>query len=122
MSKLIEVAEATSTKADSRIGFQTEGGGNWAVWDRFITLDGKRAHHIGNICGTCPFIFERREGANDKISPAGLSKSLRNGISSIEEAISGAAIEVRSSGAVSRKSVTGNSVPSYIFIGSLVSL
>lgn len=94
----MELAEATSTKADSRIDFQTEGGGKWAVWDRFITLDGKKAHYIGNICGTCPFIFERQEGANDKISPAELTKSLRNGISSIEKAVSDAAMEILPAG------------------------
>jgi len=98
MSKLMEVAEATSTKAGSRIDFQTEGGGKWTVWDRFITLDGKRAHYIGNICGTCPFIFERRDGATDKISPAELSNSLRSGVSSIDEAITRAAMEVLPAG------------------------
>ena len=69
MSMLLQVTEATSTKIGSRVDFQTEGGGAWAVWDRFITLDGKRAHFIGNVCGTCPFIFERKEGANDTIFP-----------------------------------------------------
>lgn len=92
------VAEATSTTTDSRIGFQTVGGGNWPEWDRFITLDGKRAHYIGNICGTCPFIFERQEGANDKISPAELSESLRNGISNVDETITHAAMGVLPTG------------------------
>ena len=81
----MEVTEAISTNAGSRIGLQTEGGGSWPAWDRFITLTGKKAHHIGNICGTCPFIFERQEGANDKISPAELSNSLRQGITSVDE-------------------------------------
>lgn len=27
-------------------------------------LDGRRAYHIGNICDTCSFFFERLEGAN----------------------------------------------------------
>jgi hypothetical protein len=98
MSKLMEFADATSTKASSRIDFQTEGGGQWAVWDRFITLDGKRAHYIGNICGTCPFVFERKEGANDKISPAEMSTYLRNGVSSIDAAIADAAIQILPAG------------------------
>lgn len=99
MSRLLQVAEATSTTIGSRVDFQTEGGGTWAVWDRFITLDGKRAHYIGNICGTCPFIFERQEGANDKISPVALSNSLRNGIISIDEMITSAAMEALPAGA-----------------------
>jgi hypothetical protein len=92
MSKLTSLSDATSTAENSRVGFQTEGGGSWPVWDRFITLDGKKAHYIGNICGTCSFIFERQEGANDKVSPAELSKSLRNGIANIDEAITNTAI------------------------------
>jgi hypothetical protein len=98
MSRLVEVAHATSTKAGARIDFQTEGGAHWAAWYRFITLDGKKAHYIGNICGTCPFIFERQEGANAKVSPAELSKTLRNGISSIQEGISSAVMEVLPAG------------------------
>ena len=86
------VADANSTNTDSRIGFQKEGGGKWPVWDRFITLDGKKAHYIGNVCGTCPFIFERKEGANDKVSTTELSESLRRGISSLDESIARTAL------------------------------
>lgn len=92
------VAETTSTTADSRIGFQTEGGGSWPEWDRFITLDGKKAHHIGNICGTCQFVFERKEGANSKVSPTEMSESLRNGVSNLDEGIVSAAMGVFSAG------------------------
>ena len=99
MSRLLQVAEATSITIGSRVDFQTEGGGTWAVWVRFVTLDGKRAHYIGNVCGTCPFIFERKEGANDKISPVALSNSLRNGIISIDEMITSAAMEALPAGA-----------------------
>jgi hypothetical protein len=87
MSSLLAVAAATSTSAESRIGFVTEGGGSWPVWDRFITLDGKKAYHIGNICGTCEFFFERLEGANDKVSPAELSKILKGGITQLDDDI-----------------------------------
>jgi hypothetical protein len=76
-----------STSEDSRIGFATEGGGRWPAWDRFITLDGKKAYHIGNICGTCEFIFERLEGANDKVSPAELTHRFRAGVTRLDEDI-----------------------------------
>lgn len=42
--------------------------------------------------------IERQEGANDKISPAELSESLRNGISHIDEAITRSAMGVLPSG------------------------
>ncbi len=88
MSNLVAATEATSTATESRIGFDTEGGGQWAVWDRFITLDGKKAYHIGNICGTCAFVFERLPGANDKLSPTGLSARLKGGLTEIDEYVS----------------------------------
>jgi len=87
MSSLIAFADTVSTSTESRIAFATEGGGNWPAWDRFITLDGKKAYHIGNICGTCEFFFERLEGANDKVSPAELSKRFRSGIVQLDEAL-----------------------------------
>jgi hypothetical protein len=85
MSTLVAVATATSTSSASRISFATEGGGSWPAWDRFITLDGKKAYHIGNVCGTCEFFFERLEGANDKVSPAELSQIFRTGITQLDE-------------------------------------
>jgi hypothetical protein len=93
MSKLIEVRDAVSSAAESRIGFSTEGNSSWPAWDRFITLDGKKAHYIGNICGTCEFVFERHDGANSKISPKSLSGLFRTGISCINDAIKGAVME-----------------------------
>jgi hypothetical protein len=44
-------------QSKSPLGFSTEGGGAWKEWDRFITFEGKKAYHIGNVCGTCPFFF-----------------------------------------------------------------
>lgn len=85
MSTLLAVADATSTSTTSRIGFSTEGGGNWPSWDRFITLDGKKAYHIGNVCGTCEFFFERLEGANDRLSPAELSQRFKAGVTQLDE-------------------------------------
>jgi len=88
MTKLVAASDVTSTASESRIGFATEGGGHWPEWDRFITLDGKKAYHIGNICGTCEFVFERMEGANGKLSPKELSSQLRVGLNGFSDNIS----------------------------------
>jgi hypothetical protein len=87
MSTLVAAGTTTSTSSESRIAFTTEGGGNWPAWDRFITLDGKRAYRIGNICGTCGFFFERLEGANDKVSPTELTQRFRDGVTQLDEDI-----------------------------------
>jgi hypothetical protein len=98
MSKLIQALDAVSASMDSRIGFSTEGSASLPVWDRFITLDGKKAHYLGNVCGTCEFIFERREGANSKVSPKSLSQSFRSGISDINNAIKDAVMALLPAG------------------------
>ena len=85
MSSLIAAADLTSTSNESRIGFATEGDENWPEWDRFITLDGKKAYYIGNICETCAFLFERLDGANDRVAPTELSKTLKDGIARLDE-------------------------------------
>jgi hypothetical protein len=52
-------------------------------FSRYLTLDGEPAFHIGNICGTCEFLFERLQGASDKVSAAECSSTLRAGLDAI---------------------------------------
>jgi len=68
------------------LGFATKGGGSWEVWDRFITIEGKDAYHIGNICGTCSFFFERCEGANQSVNPRELQDQLTAGLTGLTDA------------------------------------
>jgi len=70
--------------SDSIISFETAGGD----WDRYITIEGEKAFHIGNVCGTCEFFFERLEGANganQEISPKEISRALQDGISKLDK-------------------------------------
>lgn len=70
--------------SNSIISFETAGGG----WDRYLTIEGKKAFHIGNICGTCEFFFERlggANGANQGISPKEISSALQDGISKLDK-------------------------------------
>lgn len=77
-SRRISIAESQSPLA-----FATEGGGSWDKWDRYLLLDGKKAYHIGNICGTCTFFFERLSGANASVNPSGIVDALTAGLSSV---------------------------------------
>jgi hypothetical protein len=70
---------------ESILSFETEGGGSWEAWDRYIAIEGKKAFHIGNVCGTCSFFFERLEGANKTPNPKGIVKSLNSGIKKLDE-------------------------------------
>jgi hypothetical protein len=77
---LLDKSEVNVTASSSIIGFTTEGGGNWKVWDRYLTIDGKKAFHIGNVCGTCSFFFERLEGANQSVNAVDVIEKLNSGI------------------------------------------
>jgi len=70
----------------SPLSFATKGGGSWEVWDRFITIEGKDAYHIGNICGTCSFFFQRLAGANQSLNPHDFQDQLSTGLSELTEA------------------------------------
>lgn len=70
----------------SALGFTRTGGGSWAEWDRFLTLDGKPAYHIGNICDTCEFFFERLDGATHSMSSENLAATLAGGAPPMERA------------------------------------
>lgn len=64
--------------AGSVLGFARTGGGR-AGWDRFLTLDGKPAYHVGNVCDTCEFFFQRLDGATHSISAEELGAALAVG-------------------------------------------
>ncbi len=70
----------------SPLGFTTKGGGSWEVWDRFITIEGKDAYHIGNICGTCSFFFQRLAGANQSLNPRDFQDQLSSGLTGLTNA------------------------------------
>jgi hypothetical protein len=73
-------ADIVVTNSASPISFQTEGGGAWKIWDRYIALDGQRAFHIGNVCGTCQFLFERLGGANRSVDVGQVVSQLNHGV------------------------------------------
>src|SRR5689334_16859056 len=83
MSRLLASTTQTSLGNNSRLAFtRPPGGTGQRGWERFLTLDGKPAQFIGGACDTCPFLFERKSGANDKISLE-LSDGLRAGITDL---------------------------------------
>lgn len=68
----------------SVLEFTRTAGGNWPEWDRFLTLDGKPVYHIGNICNTCRFFFQRLDGATHSLSEERLGAELAAGMPSME--------------------------------------
>lgn len=85
MSRIIKSQSVSVGNSKSIISFETTGGGNWKIWDRYICIKGNKAYHIGNICGTCAFFFERMDGANQTISPHELSHILKAGLTDLNQ-------------------------------------
>ncbi len=81
---LLDVAERKIELSQSPLSFVVEGGGSWPQWDRYLAIDGKKAFHIGNVCGTCRFLFERMEGANKSVNPEDVVGSLNSGIAALD--------------------------------------
>ena len=71
----------------SRISFETQGAGAWSAWDRYLTVDGKRAYHLGNICQTCAFLFQRLDGANSSVEVENTSEALRAGVGDLRHRV-----------------------------------
>src|SRR5690242_7259679 len=68
MTVFLDCCETVVTDSASPISFQIIGGGHWEVWNRYIAIDGINAFHIGNLCETCSFFFERLPGAHRSIN------------------------------------------------------
>lgn len=84
---LIDKQELEVSESASIIGFSTEGGGAWKIWDRYLTVGGKNAYHIGNICNTCAFFFERLEGANQSVNAQEVADALNDGVSELNPSL-----------------------------------
>jgi len=79
MSRIIEKINYIIKKSDSIIGFSS------SEWERFLTIEGKKAYYIGVNCDTCSFFFERLDGANkSSMAPEILFQKLRSGLSKID--------------------------------------
>jgi hypothetical protein len=79
--------EIIVTGSASPLSFETEGGGSWRVWDRFIAVHGAKVHHIGNVCGTCAFFFTRLPAENPRVEAAAVASELRAGIADTRDPV-----------------------------------
>lgn len=87
MTRLQEQDDIEISNSKTIVSFDKKGGGNWEVWHRLISIDGKPAYEIGNICGTCSFYFERLDGANQSVHPQETIEKLNSGLSSLDKQV-----------------------------------
>jgi hypothetical protein len=82
---ILDKIETSVYDSDSVLSFESDGINYWEGWDRFITIKGKRAFHIGNVCGTCNFVFERLDGVNQSVNPEQAVNILNKGVEKLEK-------------------------------------
>jgi len=80
---LLDTSEQNVRGSSSIIGFTDEGGRGPQGFDRYLTVAGEKAFHIGNICGTCSFFFERLGGANQSVDVEAVVDHLNTGITKL---------------------------------------
>jgi hypothetical protein len=68
------------------VGFSTgtEPDGAWGG-QRLLLLRERPAFELSHWCGTCPFLFERREGADGTLSDQRMSGRLRDGLTELDD-------------------------------------
>ena len=79
MLQISEYKDLRCCTPDSRIKFESDG------WQRYLTIDGARAYHLGGSCQTCGFLFQRLDGANKRVEIDETVAQLREGVHSLEE-------------------------------------
>ncbi len=84
MSTLLQTTEVSVAKSSSPLVFETRGPDMNPRFDRYLVLRGEDAFHVGNVCDTCEFFFERLESPSDKVSPAGVAARLREGVRNLD--------------------------------------
>jgi hypothetical protein len=85
MSALVETRKFFAAGTSSRIALRRSGPEAYPGFDRYLLLDERRAYHVGNVCDTCEFFFERLEGADDKVSPEEVGERLRRGVDALDD-------------------------------------
>ena len=85
MATLLDSRDKKIRGSKTVVSFETTGGDSWKEWDRFIAIEGKHAYHIGNVCGTCEFFFERLENPFKPVEIRETIEGLNTGLTSIDQ-------------------------------------
>ena len=55
--------------------------------NRYLMLDGREAFELTFWCGTCPFLFQRQQGATRALSPREMTDRLSRGLSGVDASV-----------------------------------
>jgi hypothetical protein len=86
LSRLLDqLAPITLGSGDSALSLRRSGPPQNPAFDRHLLIDGEPAFHLGNVCGTCEFLFERMGGANRSLTVEEIAGRLKEGVGTIDE-------------------------------------
>lgn len=98
MTRALAKRQLSIAEGAKLLGFDTTGSSSWPAFDRFLTIEGKPAFHIGNICETCSFVFERLPGANRSVQAEAVRAELNAGVEDLELSVATQLAELLPSG------------------------
>lgn len=89
VTKVLQVGEAAALGSPGAILKFGEGDKPGPAWHgrRYLMLANKAAFELSFWCGTCPFLFERLEGANRTLSIEALQGVLSDGLEDFDGAV-----------------------------------
>jgi hypothetical protein len=87
MSTLLDLREISVADSSSCVAFERAGSAMNPGFDRYLLLKGVQAYHLGNVCDTCEFLFQRLSGADKKVSPVEVGERLRHAVDGLEDGI-----------------------------------
>jgi hypothetical protein len=87
MTAVLGTEEYFVRDSDSILKIERYGPYGEKSFGRHLTLDGRRAYLLTTLCDTCPFLFERSEGANQSVDVAEFAETLRAGLSELDPSV-----------------------------------
>ncbi len=82
------------SKAVLRFGAESQATPSQAVGPRLLFVDTRPAFELSYWCGSCPVLFERKEGANRTLSMENLATRLADGLDGLDNSVIGSFAEL----------------------------
>ncbi|MEL7188242.1 MAG: hypothetical protein AAGK17_01715 [Pseudomonadota bacterium] len=94
MARLLDSKKMHSDGKNSPLEFVLQNYDGMPRWNRVLSINGEETFHLGNVCETCAFFFERLSEANNRFEIGELRQTLENGMTEITASVSETVIQL----------------------------
>lgn len=94
MARLFDCKIVHSEGSNSPIEFVLHNVDGMPRWNRALSINGKATFHLGNVCETCAFFFERLSETTNQLEIGELRQGLENGMTEITASVSETLIQL----------------------------